>query len=345
MARGDYHRRLARVRASPRGQGDLGQKRLAACVSLAGGLLVLALKGGAFFATGSSAILSDALESTVNLIAAGLLLWSIALAARPADPTHPYGHGKAELFSAAAEGAMIAVAAATILLQAGRALWVGPELRQLDLGLALICGAAVINAALGLYLVAVGRRTESLALVADGRHVLSDVWTSAGVLVGLLAARVSGWLWLDPLTAIAVAAHLAYVAAAITWRAAQGLMDSAERATLERIADALEESRRPGWVDVHSLRAWRSGDLHHVDLHLVAPRFLSVEELHRISEALESSVLERAGLGGEVIVHFDPCRPRDCASCAFPECPVRSQPFAKRERFTPERATREDLPI
>jgi cation diffusion facilitator family transporter len=333
------------VRASPRRTGELAQKRLAARVSLAGGLAVLAIKAAAYFATGSSAILSDALESTVNVIAAGLLLWSVTLAARPADRGHPYGHGKAELFSAAAEGAMIAVAAATILLDAGRALLIGPELHQVNLGLGLICAASATNAALGLYLVAVGRRTESVALVADGRHVLSDVWTSAGVIVGLAAARATGWLWLDPLTAIAVALHLGWVAGSIVWRSAQGLMDSADRATLERIADALEESRTPSWVDVHSLRAWRSGDVHHVDLHLVAPRFFSVEELHRISEALEAGVLERASLGGEVIVHFDPCRPRDCASCAYPECPVRSQPFHKRERFTFERTTRADPAI
>jgi cation diffusion facilitator family transporter len=202
-----------------------------------------------------------------------------------------------------------------------------------------------VNAALGLYLVAVGRRTGSLAVTADGRHVLSDVWTSAGVLVGLVAARATGWLWLDPVTAIAVALHLGWVALGIVWSAGQGLMDSAERDTLERIADALEESRRPSWVDVHSLRAWRSGDVHHVDLHLVAPRFFSVEELHRIGDALEAGVLERAALGGEVIAHFDPCRPRDCASCAHEPCPVRGRPFTKRERFTLERVTREDVPI
>jgi len=305
-------------------------------------MLVLAIKVAAYFATGSSAILSDALESTVNVIAAGLLLWSVALAARPADLGHPYGHGKAELFSAAAEGAMIAVAAATILLEAGRALLVGPELHQLDLGLGLVFAASAVNAALGAYLVAVGRRTESVALVADGRHVLSDVSTSAGVLIGLAAARVTGRLWLDPLTAIAVALHLAWVAGSIVWRAAQGLMDSADRATLARIADALEESRGPSWVDVHSLRAWRSGDVHHVDLHLVAPRFFSVEVLHRIGDGLEQNVLERAALGGEMIVHFDPCRPRDCPSCAYPECPVRSHAFAKREPFSLERTTRAD---
>jgi divalent metal cation (Fe/Co/Zn/Cd) transporter len=165
------------------------------------------------------------------------------------------------------------------------------------------------------------------------------------VLAGLIAARTTGWLWLDPLTAIAVALHLGRVALEIVWRAGQGLMDSAERATLERIAEALEESRQPTWVDVHSLRAWRSGDVHHVDLHLVVPRFFSVEELHRISDELETGVLERAALGGEVIVHFDPCRPRDCGSCAYAPCPVRSHAFVKREPFSLERVTRADLPI
>jgi cation diffusion facilitator family transporter len=207
-----------------------------------------------------------------------------------------------------------------------------------------MCVAGGVNAALAVYLFAVGRRTGSVALVADARHVLSDVWTSAGVLVGLVAARATGWLWLDPVTAIAVALHLGYVALSIVWRAGQGLMDSAERATLERIADALEESRTPSWVDVHSLRAWRSGDVHHVDLHLVAPRFFSVEDLHRMGDALEARcprALRTRRRGHRALRSVPPARLHELR---LPRVPG-AQPSLCQARALHLRATRADLPI
>jgi cation diffusion facilitator family transporter len=320
-------------------------KRLAARVSLAGGAGALLLKLGAYLVTGSAAILSDALESTVNVAAAALLVLSIGLAARPADRSHPYGHGKAELFSAAFEGALIGAAAVLIVLEAARALWSGPQLRSLGTGGALVALASAANAALGSYVIAVGRRTGSLALVADGRHLLSDVLTSAAVLVGLFAARATGWLWLDPAIALGVAALLLRTGLGLARRAVAGLMDEADDATLARLAGALEESRAPSWVDVHSLRAWSSGDVHHVDLHLVAPRFFSADQLHVLGEELETAMLGRSGLRGEAIVHLDPCRPRHCSGCALEPCPVRRHAFAKREPLSLDRVLRSDEPI
>jgi cation diffusion facilitator family transporter len=319
----------------------LGDAKIrAAQISLIAGAGILIVKALAYIATSSTAILSDAAESAINVTAAALLWSSVAVAARPADPTHPYGHGKAELFSVVVEGVLIAAAAALILLEAARALWQGPELRQLDVGLGLLTLAAAANGALGAYMIRTGRRTDSLAIVADGRHLITDVVTSVGVVIGLLAARLTGWLWLDPLIAVVVAVHLAYVGYGLVRQAVGGLMDQADVETLGRITGALEDCREPSWIDVHSLRARRSGDLH-----LVVPRYFQVEQLHSLGEALERAVLERAGLAGEIITHFDPCRPHQCPGCIMSDCPVRGAVSSKREPISVERATRSDEPI
>ncbi len=322
--------------------GRVDAKQRAARIALAGGLAILGIKALAWLLTDSTAILSDAAESGINVAAAGMLWFSVSLAARPADRDHPYGHGKAELFSAAIEGALIAGAAGLIALESLRALWTGPELRQLDLGLALLFTGGLGNAALSFYMIRTGRRTDSLALVADGEHLRSDVLTTAGVLVGLTAARWTGWMWLDPLIAIGVAAHLGRVGCDLVRRAVGGLMDEADERELERLTSALEECRQQSWVDVHSMRARRAGDLHLVDLHLVVPRYYQVDELHTLGEKLEEAVLQHSDLRGEIISHFDPCRPRHCPSCTMPECPIRAEPFTKREPLTVDRVRRPD---
>jgi cation diffusion facilitator family transporter len=310
--------------------------------SLVVGLLVLGAKLSAWWLTGSTAVLSDALESVVNVAAGALLLYSLHVARQPADTNHPYGHGKVEFFSAGVEGTLIAVAALLIGVEAAREIARGPSLRQLDVGLALVSAATVLNAAAGLQLIRVGRRTHSLALVADGRHLLTDVVTSVGVIAGLALVWITGWSLLDPLVALAVAVHILRTGWRLAREAVGGLMDEADPRLLGRIADALEARRAPHWIDAHSLRGWRSGPVQHVDLHLVVPRYFDADRLHRIDEEVEAIALGAAGLPGEVIVHFDPCRPRHCRGCAVDPCPVRSEPFAAQRLLTLERATRGD---
>ncbi len=311
-------------------------------LALGTGAAVFAVKLAAWRLTGSAAVLSDALESIVNVVAAALLLFSLYVSVRPADRDHPYGHGKVEFFSAGVEGTLIGVAALWIAAEALRALWRGPAPRQLELGLGLVAAGTAANALVGWHLVRVGRRVRSLALVADGRHLLTDVLTSAGVLVGLAAVRVTGWVVLDPLVALAVALQILRTGWRLARQAVGGLMDEADPETLQNIVAALEGAREPWWIDAHSLRAWRSGAAEHVDLHLVVPRYFDADRLHGISEQVEKVALRGAGLPGEVIVHFDPCRPRYCAGCPVEACPVRSAPFATRRPLTLERATRED---
>src|SRR5512143_1381507 len=231
----------------------------AVAISLAVSVALLAAKYQAYLLTGSTAILSDAMESIVNVVAAAFALGGLLFAGRPADRNHPYGHGKIEFFSAAFEGGMIAFAAVMIVYQAGVSLLHGIEVRQLDLGVTITAAAGVANLALGGFLVRTGRRANSLTLVADGQHVLSDFWTSLGVVVGLLLVRLTGIEWLDPVVAAIVGVNLAWTGWHLVRHAAGGLLDEEDTALLQKLLAALNASMVSGIIRVHNLRAIRSG--------------------------------------------------------------------------------------
>ncbi|MCP3986416.1 MAG: cation transporter [bacterium] len=323
---------------------DRRERLRAGWAAAAVGAAVFATKLSAWVVTGSTAVFADAMESVVNVVAAALLLVSLYVAARPADEGHPYGHGKIEYFSAGIEGALIAVAAVLIGVESGRALISGAPLQRLGLGLELVIAASVANALLAFYLLRTGKRTRSAALVADGKHVLADVWTSAGVIIGMAAVWATGWARLDPLVALAVAAHVLREGWLLVKDAAEGLMDAADNDLLDRLAGALLEEREPGWIDVHGLRAWRSGADVHADLHLVVPRFYDADRLHGIHDAVELA-LENDVRAGEVVVHFDPCRPLYCEGCVMEDCPMRSSPLGSRLPLDRQQAVREDAVV
>ncbi|MCZ6463334.1 MAG: cation diffusion facilitator family transporter [Proteobacteria bacterium] len=311
-------------------------------ISLAAGVLIFGGKLSAYWLTDSTAVFSDAMESIINIVAGALLVFSLAVAARPADRDHPYGHGKVEFFTAGIEGSFILLAALLIVVQAVRELVAGPELRNLDLGVGLLALFGAGNAVLGVYLVRTGRRTHSIALVADGKHVLTDVWTSAGVFVGLLAVWLTGWMILDPLVAIAAAANILRQGWNLTRDAVRGLMDEADEVILAGIVSALQENRKDEWIDIHSLRAWRSGAMVHTDFHMTVPRYLDVQQIHGIHEAVESTLRASTEQPGDVVVHFDPCTPRDCTGCTMRDCPVRESACRNRPPLTLTSATRGD---
>lgn len=321
---------------------DHAARRRAAWISLIVGALIFLGKLATWQITGSVAVLSDALESTVNIAAAAMLVFSMLIASRPADPDHPYGHGKVEFLSAGIEGALIVVAAVLIAVEAIGQLLHPTELARLDLGLALLAIFSAANAALGWHLLRTGRAAHSLALIADGRHVIADVWTSAGVLVGLGAVRITGIAWLDPAVALLVAANIVREGFRLARSAVRGLMDEADPALLDALVAALSRERPPEWIDVHGLRAWRSGPMVHADLHLVVPRYYDAERLHQISEQVEARALAGLAEPGEAVVHFDPCGPVHCAGCEMPACRVRGAVFKERVEITRARATRVD---
>ena len=323
-------------------QIDHAARRRAAWLSLVVGLVIFLGKLATWQLTGSVAVLSDALESTVNIAAAALLVFSMQLAARPADRDHPYGHGKVEFLSAGVEGALIVVAALLIAIEAVGQLLDPQPLHDLNLGLFALAGLSLGNAALGAYLVRTGRAAHSLALIADGKHVLADVWTSAGVLGGLALVQLTGFAWLDPVVALAVAANIVREGLRLARSAVRGLMDEADPALLEALAATFARARPPEWIDAHGLRAWRSGAMVHVDLHLVVPRYYDAARLHEVSETVEARLLAGLAEPGEAVVHFDPCGPVHCAGCEMPECHVRGAAFKARAPINAARATRTD---
>jgi len=310
----------------------------AGLVSLVVGSALLAVKYLAYLLTGSAAVLSDALESIINVVAALFALGSLVFAGRPADHGHPYGHGKIEFFSAVFEGGLIAFAAVAIGWYAIADLVRGPRVEPVESGMLLTLGAGLVNAALGWYLVSTGRRAQSLILVADGQHVLADFWSSAGVVVGLVLVRVTGLTWLDPAVALLLGANLAYTGFRLVRRAAGGLLDEEDTALLERLVAAFDETRAAGIIRIHRLRAIRAGRFTHVDAHLIVPEYWTVEQAHEATDAFERRVIQTCALQGEIVFHTDPCRRVLCPACDVTGCPIRRSPFVARPPLTVDEA-------
>jgi cation diffusion facilitator family transporter len=324
---------------------DLRARLGAGLASLIIGTGLLVAKYVAYQLTGSTAILSDAMESIVNVVAALFALGGLLFAGRPADRSHPYGHGKIEFFSAAFEGGMITFAAVMIMYAAAASLLHGVVVRELDRGLAITAGAGLINLGLGLFLVRTGRRHHSLTLVADGQHVISDFWTSVGVVAGLFMVRVTGVLWLDPLVAAIVGVNLVWTGLSLVRHAAGGLLDEEDTTLLGRLITAFNASLVPGIIRIHNLRAIRSGRFTHIDAHLVVPEFWSVERAHDAADAFERQVIAAGNLAGEIVFHTDPCRRAYCARCDIPDCPIRVEPFGGRPLLTVDEVVQPDLPL
>ncbi len=271
--------------------GGRNESRIAITASLAVAVLMLVGKLTAFFITGSTAILSDALESVIHLFATGIAAVSLWYAAQPPDPQHPYGHGKIAYFSAGFEGMLIAIAALGIIYAAVHALITGPELQQLGLGLLITAALAVVNAVLGFALIRVGRRQNALVLVANGQHVLTDMWTSLGVLVGVGIVWVTDILWLDPVVALLAGANILWTAVRLLRGSYEGLMEKADAEDTERIVAQLDAAREAGTVaGWHQLRHRRVNDQLWVEMHLLFPSSLSITEAHARASAVEADV-------------------------------------------------------
>ena len=324
--------------------GEARARLRAVVISLAVSMVLLAAKYQAYRLTGSTAILSDALESIVNVVAAVFAIGALIFAGRPADRNHPYGHGKMEFLSAAFEGGLIAFAALVILYEVVQSLIHGVELRSLDLGLAIVLGAGLVNLALGYYLIRAGRRYDSLTLTADGRHVLADFYTSAGIVVGLLLVRITGLTVLDPVVAAVVALNLMWTGVRLIRQAAAGLLDEEDPALLDRLLNVLQPHLSQGVIRVHHLRAISAGRFHHVDAHLVVPEFWSVERSHELAEDLGERVMKELSVEGEMTLHTDPCHRIYCRMCDLDDCPIRREVFTGRPRLTLEEAVQPDMP-
>lgn len=276
-----------------------------AVLSIVTAIVVIGLKLIAWRITGSVGLLSDALESTVNLVAAIGAFVALRVAAKPPDRSHNFGHTKAEYLSAVFEGVMIVVAAVVIVATAVDRLLHPEELDEVGMGLAISVGATVVNAVVGWVLIRAGRRHRSLTLEADGKHLMTDVWTTAGVVVGVFLVAATGWLPLDPLIAIAVAANILVVGGRLVWRSGAGLMDSALPDDLRAAIDAVLARHRADRIDFHDVRTREAGHERFVQLHMLVPGDWSVQRAHDLAETIEDEL--RAAVDDlTVTLHVEP---------------------------------------
>jgi cation diffusion facilitator family transporter len=276
-----------------------------AWLSIAAAVTTIALKTGAYVFTGSVGLLSDALESLVNLVGAVVALAMLTIAARPADQDHAYGHSKAEYFSSGIEGTLILIAAATIVFAAVRRLIEPVALEQLTLGVAITVVASLVNLIVALILMRAGRRHQSITLEANARHLLTDVWTSAGVLAGIGIVAATGWQPLDPIVALLVAANIIRSGGLIIGKSVSGLMDTAlPEAEQALVRSALDPYLSAG-VQYHALRTRQSGARRFVSMHVLVPGEWTVERGHELLERIEADI--RAVLENvTVLTHLEP---------------------------------------
>lgn len=276
-----------------------------AWLSIAAALVTIALKFGAYLLTGSVGLLSDAAESVVNLVAAIVALIALTIAARPADDSHHFGHTKAEYFSAVVEGAMILVAAAAIIWSAAPRLWDPQPIENVSLGLGISVVASVVNGLVAWVLIRAGREHRSITLEADGKHLLTDVWTSVGVVAAVLVVALTGWLILDPIIAIAVALNIVVAGYQLISRSVTGLMDGAmDDESLARIEEILDGFRSDE-VSFHAVRTRVAGRRHFVSMHVLVPGDWSVQRGHDLCDEVERNLFE-ALEGCEVSTHLEP---------------------------------------
>ena len=276
-----------------------------ALISIFAALATIALKGGAYVLTGSVGLLSDALESLVNLLAAVVALWALWLAARPADEDHAYGHTKAEYFSSGFEGALVVIAAASILATAVPRLLHPRPVEEVGLGLAISAAASAINLGVARLLFVAGRRYHSITLEADAHHLMTDVWTSVGVILGVGAAAFTGWDVLDPLIAVAVAMNVVRTGFGLLRRSLLGLLDTGLPEGERRSIAAVLEAHTGDGVQFHALRTRQAGARRFVSLHVLVPGEWTVQRGHDYLERLEEE-LRAAVPNSTVFTHLEP---------------------------------------
>lgn len=284
--------------------------------------------------THSLSILSDALESIVNVIAGFIGLYSLYVAAKPRDLDHPYGHGKAEFVSAAVEGGLIVAAGIMIVYETVLNFLQENPIQKLDTGLILIGITAVINFIAGTICIKIGKRNSSLALQASGKHLQIDTYSTIGIIVGLVVILFTQQYWLDKVIALGMSVLIIYNGYKIIRSSLAGIMDEADIQLLNRFVKVLNENRQENWIDLHNLRVIKYGSLLHVDCHFTVPWYLNVHEAHREIDALAALIKHQFGDAIELFVHTDGCLPFSCTICTKTDCEVRQQPMKGRLDWT-----------
>ncbi|MEI6189435.1 MAG: cation diffusion facilitator family transporter [Chitinophagia bacterium] len=293
-------------------------------------IVLFVLKFVAYFMTHSLSVLSDALESIVNVLAGLIGLYSLYVASKPKDKDHPYGHGKAEFVSAAFEGSLIITAGFIILYESILTFFEPTSLHNLDNGIWVLLSTAVLNMAAGLGAKAIGKKNKSLALSSSGQHLLIDSYTTYAVVIGIGLVMYTGYTGIDAIIAIAMGLWIIYNGYKIIRESLAGIMDEADMALLESVIHELNLIRHPNWIDMHNLRVIKYGALMHIDCHLTVPWYFNVNEAHAAVDAFTNLIKNKFGDSVEFFVHTDGCMPFSCPICTIENCEKRKSPFQKK---------------
>ena len=302
-------------------------KRRLGLLSLVVSVVLVAIKFYAYQLTRSQAVLTDALESIINVFTSGFAIYSLYLAGLPKDENHPYGHGKVENLSLGFEGGLIFMAGAFILYSAGRGLLHPHPVAQPDWGVALLASTAVVNLGVGLLLGRAGRRLKSVALVGDGQHLYLDALTSIVSSAALLLVAATGVVRFDAGAALLLGGFIVVNGWRMLRRSVSGLMDETDTAVVAEVIAELQARRRAPWIDGHNLRVPRYGAYLHIDCHLQMPYYFSLEQIHTQLHDIEELIRARFAVEVEMFVHADPCTFAACSLCHMADCPVRQHPF------------------
>ncbi len=305
-------------------------------VLIAGSMLTV-FKFFAWYLTHSNAVLTDALESIINIIAAAFGLFTLMYAARPKDENHPYGHGKMEFFAVGFEGALISFAGVGMIYTAIQSFFNESEIQKLDTGLAITAGAALINYLMGRYMIKAGKKLHSSTLIADGQHLISDTVSSIVLIIGLGLILITGLKIIDSILTIALGVYILYVGYKLLRNSMAGLMDETDFDKVLEFVDVLNVERQPDWIDIHNLRVVKYGSSLHVDLHLTLPWYDNLQTSHAAVKNVEAVVNKHFENRVEFFIHTDPCLPTACEICNVENCALRKHPFKEKLKW--------DLPL
>lgn len=294
----------------------------------------------AFFITNSNAILTDAAESIVNVLASGFAFYSIYLATLPKDENHPYGHGKVEFFSAFVEGVLIGIAGIIILVKSVYSLYYGNEVSDLYDGALIIGATGLVNTIVGFFLIRTGKANKSLTLEADGKHLLTDAVSSAGLVLGIVIIQLTQILWLDSVISILLGLYIVYNGYKLTRRSVGGLMDESNLELVKEVVEVLQNNRQPSWIDVHNLRAQQYGADLHIDCHVTLPYYFDLNAVHKEISDIDKMINREVSHRTELFIHADPCLPACCHYCKMENCPVRAEAYSGEIKWDMENVTK-----
>lgn len=297
-------------------------------------VLILVGKFIAFYITNSVGILTDAMESIVNVVAGFISLYSIHWASRPKDKDHPFGHGKMELISASIEGLLISIAGGMIIYEGIQRLFSPAEIEKLDFGIWVIAIAGLMNYLMGWYSIKMGKKYQSMALIAGGRHLQSDTYSTIGLVIGLILLYYTGVTWIDSALALVFGGIIILTGISILRKTIANLLDKADDEVLNNMAQSINEHRQPDWIDVHNTKAIKYGSFLYIDCDLTLPWYYNIIESHQACENLKAALVSNLSDKIQISIHSDPCMMKHCEHCEMSDCTSRKTPFEALESIT-----------